>query len=362
MDMGGTTTDIARIREGKAAIKKTGAKVGGWNTRIRAAELYTVGIGGDSRISYSQGSVKIGPKRVCPLCVKGSIYPSIIHEAEAIKSNTHPPDFFALPEAGMNDEDSRKEKLVEYFKGREPRSLSRILRETDMTREDIYALADEGVLDWIALTPTDILHAQGKCDLWDEKAAQTGVRIFAGMMGISASGFLAMIECHITDLLCAAINDALENFGEPASKTLAGRTIIAIGAPVKSWMPQVNEKLDGRLFIPEYAEVANAVGAAIGQVIKSAEILIRPAKGLTTRYNLYAPWEYLSFETLEEAVQYAVPAIKNYVSGVVENTGARIVEVFESQEDLFIDSFTMESKEFVESRIRATAIGAPKYM
>lgn len=50
LDMGGTTSDLADVTDGSVRIRKEGAKVGGWFTRVRAAEISTFGLGGDSRI------------------------------------------------------------------------------------------------------------------------------------------------------------------------------------------------------------------------------------------------------------------------------------------------------------------------
>ena len=50
LDMGGTTTDLADICEGTVKIRDDGAKVGKWTTQIKAVEISTAGIGGNSRI------------------------------------------------------------------------------------------------------------------------------------------------------------------------------------------------------------------------------------------------------------------------------------------------------------------------
>lgn len=50
MDMGGTTTDIGILRNGRPRLEPEGATIGGTRTRVMAAEISTSGIGGDSRI------------------------------------------------------------------------------------------------------------------------------------------------------------------------------------------------------------------------------------------------------------------------------------------------------------------------
>ena len=41
IDIGGTTLDVASMEKGGVAINNEGSTVGGWQTRIRAAEIFT---------------------------------------------------------------------------------------------------------------------------------------------------------------------------------------------------------------------------------------------------------------------------------------------------------------------------------
>lgn len=70
-DMGGTTTDIGIIKNKRVALSEGGAWIGGWNLKIKSAKLNTVGLGGDSQISIIEGKIKVGPKRILPLCRGG---------------------------------------------------------------------------------------------------------------------------------------------------------------------------------------------------------------------------------------------------------------------------------------------------
>ena len=70
-DMGGTTTDTARLKNGEIRLSATGASIGPWQTQIPSAELYTCGIGGDSAITYKENTFQIGPRRALPLCRGG---------------------------------------------------------------------------------------------------------------------------------------------------------------------------------------------------------------------------------------------------------------------------------------------------
>ena len=70
-DIGGTTTDIALLRNGKPEIDAAGAQVGPYRTMVEAVAMRTTGLGGDSEVGFISdgllGGVKLGPKRVIPI-------------------------------------------------------------------------------------------------------------------------------------------------------------------------------------------------------------------------------------------------------------------------------------------------------
>ena len=49
-DMGGTTTDLGVLRDGRPQVAEQGAEVGGWRTMVKAIDVRTIGLGGDSEI------------------------------------------------------------------------------------------------------------------------------------------------------------------------------------------------------------------------------------------------------------------------------------------------------------------------
>jgi N-methylhydantoinase A/oxoprolinase/acetone carboxylase beta subunit len=53
-----------------------------------------------------------------------------------------------------------------------------------------------------------------------------------------------------------------------------GTPLVAIGAPADAYFPEVARRLGARLEVPEHAAVCNAVGAAVGVVSESCEILV----------------------------------------------------------------------------------------
>ena len=63
LDIGGTTTDLALITDGKITVSETGASVSGYQTAVKAANLLSIGLGGDSYITLNRtNQIRIGPE------------------------------------------------------------------------------------------------------------------------------------------------------------------------------------------------------------------------------------------------------------------------------------------------------------
>ena len=67
-DIGGTTTDIALLRDGQPQIDPAGAQVGPYRTMVEAVAMRTTGLGGDSEVHLRSeglaGGVTLGPRRL----------------------------------------------------------------------------------------------------------------------------------------------------------------------------------------------------------------------------------------------------------------------------------------------------------
>ena len=72
VDMGGTTTDIAGLENGGVRLCSQGARIGSARTHVKALEIFTTGLGGDSFIDHHNGQWGIGPRRVAPVAWLGS--------------------------------------------------------------------------------------------------------------------------------------------------------------------------------------------------------------------------------------------------------------------------------------------------
>ena len=93
VDMGGTTTDIAALREGRPRLNPEGAQVAGWRTMVEAVDVHTVGLGGDSQVrvdgKLGPDWLTIGPRRVVPLCLLASAVSGGPGRSGAVRRQCH---------------------------------------------------------------------------------------------------------------------------------------------------------------------------------------------------------------------------------------------------------------------------------
>ena len=67
-DMGGTTTDIAIVTDGKPIISAKATVIGDWRPMVDAVRVFSLGLGGDSEVRFQGGvGLAIGPRRVVPM-------------------------------------------------------------------------------------------------------------------------------------------------------------------------------------------------------------------------------------------------------------------------------------------------------
>ena len=85
IDVGGTTTDIALIEAGQVTVSEEGARVSGYKTSVKAANLLSIALGGDSHITWSPDKrIVAGPERVTPLAYLAWKHPQVGKQLKAL--------------------------------------------------------------------------------------------------------------------------------------------------------------------------------------------------------------------------------------------------------------------------------------
>jgi N-methylhydantoinase A/oxoprolinase/acetone carboxylase beta subunit len=380
VDMGGTTTDIAVVKDGRPCIQEEGAEVGGWLTRVKAAEITTIGLGGDSFIQVTRDRrLKIGPQKVFPLCWIASSFPYLLDELESIEQagyhplNSQPTSIFVYIKDPSGLELTATEKRILELIRAEPHSLYWIAKSLKKDPDIIgwERLVTIGSIHRANLTPTDILHVQGSFVQWEGRASETGLRIMAKRCGTSTVRIMEMFFRQFSLALFGLIVDKMTNSDENRggssksgplhylTESPGGRyvlehlfddaehgasrdllfsvkltpPVIAVGAPASAYFPDVVRRLDTELLVPDSAEVANAVGTVNGKVEERVRVLIKP--GETGGYFVYTPEERKIFRILENAVEYGERTGRLLAERRAELSGARRIELRVERHDRY---------------------------
>jgi len=376
VDMGGTTTDIAVIRDGRPRIDPRGAQVGGWRTMVEAIDVHTVGLGGDSQVSLDrEQDLVIGPRRVMPICLLAAQHPEIVStlEAQAAQAETETIDgageFLVLqsetvPQDG--DHPPFEKELFDTLR-REPCSIVRvreIMRYPSLYARYLERLERQQVVVRAGLTPTDAANVVGQMSpfgeyvQWDASAARLAACILAARLGEDVERLCHRILAHASERIAVEIVDKLldddsvhgDEHQDLISSTLLMRALrpsaeaslgvslslqpvlVAVGAPVSTYFGQVAHHLHGDLCIPEHTEVANAVGAVAGSVVHRVHILIVPQPDEDV-YRVHAPGALYYYRELSDAVAFARDHGRELAIAGATEQGAGDIQVRIEQND-----------------------------
>ncbi len=387
VDMGGTTTDIAILQDGRPWNNPAGATVGGWQTCVQAADLRTVGMGGDSHIRVDKGDIlRIGPRRAIPLCRLGAAWPQVVRELERAahagldEVGIQPTDFATLARSPDGWNLGAAEACVIDVLQQGPAPLFQLYRTLSGHLAPVERLETMGLVRRAGLTPTDILWSELAGIGGDGDAARAGAEVVARQLDIAVEKLAEQVLEQIVNAVTREILDKLVSdrtghglfpaprawdfllerlLGGGVGATLGGSLqvrdpIVAIGAPVASFMPQVAAKLHTRCIIPTHAEVGNAVGAVVAGITHTVEILVQPhVQGAgTLTYLVHSPRGREVWDSLAGAVTRAEALAIELATQAARKAGAETISVQVDRQCVALGGLS-------EVTLRACATGRP---
>ena len=89
LDIGGTTTDIALLADGQPLLEREGIAIADRPTLVRALRVFSIGIGGDSRIHAAADGVHCGPERLGPCMAAGGDSPTLMDACNVLGLAAH---------------------------------------------------------------------------------------------------------------------------------------------------------------------------------------------------------------------------------------------------------------------------------
>ncbi len=355
VDMGGTTTDTATIRNGAVRICEKGVSVGGWATHVRALDLQTVGLGGDSLIAWhGEGRPTIGPIRVAPVAwalEEGRGSPTAL---DWLEENL---DRFRGSTEGMTLVLATDAKRLPELPSEEQRVLDALAGDACSIEElairlkahhwrflPLDALERKNLLVRSALTPTDLLHCTGQLNLWNQAAARHFARLFCRLMRRNVDEFARYVHQEMVRRLALELlrkhlaengSDADFDRSETASALLENwrrqggnayrvrivldHPVVGIGAPIHAYLPDAAKLFETRPIIPEHADVANAIGAITSRVVVQKTIEISPSDA--GGYRIAGLRGTPQFSDFVAAHEHAVAALQTLVRQEAEEAG-----------------------------------------
>jgi len=172
LDIGGTTTDIFFLADGIPLFEPLGIKIEKYNTLVRAIYSVSIGLGGDSSISISDGKLKIGPRREGPAYSYGGPKPT-------------PTD--AMIALGIIQED--KEKAIE--------AMDSLGKDLNLSAEDTAKLILENMAEMIKAKVDELLAEINSKPVYTIKELLYGKKIepkVINIIGAPAKALAPVIE------------------------------------------------------------------------------------------------------------------------------------------------------------------------
>ena len=388
-DIGGTTTDIAILRNGRPILSETGATVGGHRTMISAVAMTTFGLGGDSEIGVDEraftAALTLGPRKLVPISLLALDHPALIEKTLAAQGRTprasETDARFAIPTRQPRPEGLRRiDHAVLDRIGPDPVAVE-ALTLSRMEATALQGLVSLGLVRIAGFTPSDAAHVLGLHDAWHTPTANAAAALIARrkdrkgnplapdgaalarmvidtLIRRSAQVLLDTALGHdgIAPLPPALVSAALDRKDGAARIDIGlALPLIGLGASAPTYYPQIGAALGTRCLVPEHAGVANAVGAVAGRVTLDRSLRITsPTDG---RYRVHLSGEAQDFGNIDAAKAAARAALETLLTADAAIAGAGDIEL---TFDYIESAPVVEGRPlFIEATMTGCASGRP---
>lgn len=354
VDVGGTTTDTAAVENGSVRVCSSGSIVAGRRTHVRALDIRTTGLGGDSLINREKGLFSIGPRRVAPIAWLGSNFSGIDAAIEylgtrlrSFETSTRNMQILAATGTADHLHLTKIEQQVMSLLHKRPRSIDELTRKTGVLIDrhlPLERLEGHFVIQRCGLTPTDLLHIAGEFQRWDTASADRFFGIIAALSKKDAIDLRReLLETVAQKLALEILKRQLDDEVNPEAlhscpvcqalmnNVFSGgnshyhiridfkRPVIGIGAPIAFFLPRAAAMIGARAVLPEHADVANAIGAITSNVVIERQVRIIPGGG--SGFLIEGLVGARRFNVFEEADAFAKKELAGMVRTLARQAG-----------------------------------------
>lgn len=394
-DIGGTTTDVAVLDRGRPRLDPEGATVGGFRTMVEAVAMRTFGLGGDSEVSLEDGGltprIQLGPRRLVPLALAGVRHEAVVREHLERQLRAPNPGRMdgrfafrtGVPERLAAGLTAPEQKLYDALTD-VPQPLDRVLASTAQAAT-LNRLVARGLVHVSGFTPSDAAHALGLQHNWSAATGRMAADLFARRRDGRGQPIAATpeeISRRVLDALTrrsaeVILETAFAEDGLDGAATVAhalvqravdgdhgiarlavslDRPVIGLGASAPLHYAGLPPLVGNDCVVPEDTDVANALGAVVGQVRVSVEARVsQPKEGL---FRVAAGDTIRDFPNEAAAMDLAETEIRAAAAERAREAGAADANI-ELLRD--IRTATVEGQRtFIEAILTATAAGRPR--
>lgn len=386
-DIGGTTTDVAVLENGWPRLDRSGAIVGGRRTLVRAIDMRTFGLGGDSEVDFDRdGGVVLKPNRIVPVSLLATRHPQVLRHLARVLADPEGEPYAgrflvrpfgqgaSTPPADLNPRDRDLLGRV----GDEPVPMNDVLRGPSAQRS-LDRLVGLGLMQVAGFTPSDAAHVLNLQGQWSREGAVLAAAAFKRWKRMSKllseadrEPFAAAFARDVVDAVAAKTGRVIIEtlVGEPldpadpfvaAAVDGSGRLkglrvsigpdvpVVAVGGPAAVYYPEVGRRLGCAIVLPEHGDVANAVGAAVG-VVKVQAVVEISSQGAGA-YRLHGPDGPRSFADPGEVLAAARALAEDLARSRARTQGGE-----EASVELHVDRVDIPGMEGDRGLIAATVI------
>jgi N-methylhydantoinase A/oxoprolinase/acetone carboxylase beta subunit len=368
IDIGGTTTDITLVDRGQVQIQEEAAIVGSYRTCVKTIKARSFGLGGDSLIAFNHWkSLSVGPERVVPISRICSQYAEIkqdlfdrLEQKQKINYADEIEYWILRREPIRPVEDKQVGAIIDLLRHK-PQNLWGLKKKVGPIAPIlIRELIDMEIIDRAGLTPTDLLHVTGEFTPWDCDSAGLVTEIAARNWDENTSAFIQRVRKLLTYRIvfesiqflsdrrlsesglrrhnhrmdCWLYEESLNGQDSYLGCSIFLKIpIVGVGAAARTFLPPVADAMKTAIIFPENYEVANAVGAVVGNVVARQEGEVFPCVegSVITGYFARVVNRQEKFVRFEEALSFARETLTQHVAEEVRTAGAEtaLVECIE---------------------------------
>ncbi|MEM9562625.1 MAG: hydantoinase/oxoprolinase family protein [Actinomycetota bacterium] len=416
-DIGGTTTDVGLVRNGRPVVSDEGATVGGHRTMVEAVDVFTTGLGGDSEVTIdtrsSTARLILGPRRLTPLAVLAGDEPELVLDTLRSRTGPYRTSDSTFARAVPIAEDTatgpigvREQRLLDRLDGWAP--LDRVAT-TNLEASTLRGLVGRGLVTLAGFTPTDAAHVLGHQHDGVTEASELAADLIATMSDqrgrelrpdgralaqwvldavirrsaevvldatLTRDGLPAgtvdspLVRQALDQRAAAQLRSAMGDDDEhdeatpstapttPATVVSLGPSapLVGLGAGAGTYHPGAADLLGAKHLIPDNGGVASAVGAAVCEIrVTERAAITQPTRG---QYRVHLPGAGDDLGDVEPAVERAAELLAERVRTRADRAGAASVTI-----DVDVERRTAEVGGkilLVEATVTVTGIGPPR--